>query len=186
MRQIEQRGTALLRIADVAADLDISPALIVYHFQTKDQLIADTFTSAAQHDLDKLSQLTAGIDSARERLRVALSWYAPTGRAKGWRLWIEGWAEGLRQPALQKVGSEFDLAWRAALISIVDDGVSAGEFITDDPRGAAWRITALLDGLAVQVIVHDGLITRAELLEWTTDAVAHELGLTAAAAPEPT
>lgn len=177
IRQIEERGTALLRIADVAADLGVSPALIVYHFQTKDQLIADTFASAAQRDLDKLAQLTEETGSARERLTVALNWYAPTGRAEGWRLWIEGWAEGMRQPTLQKVGAEFDLAWRAALISIIEGGVAAGEFDTQDPRGAAWRITALLDGLAVQVIVHDGLITREELSEWTTRVVAMELGL---------
>lgn len=177
MRQIEEHGTALLRIADVAADLDVSAALIVYHFQTKEQLIVDTFASAAQRDLDKLAELTSDSGTARDRLRVALSWYAPTGRANGWRLWIEGWAEGLRQPMLQKVGAEFDLAWRTALIAIIDDGVAAGEFVTSDARGAAWRITALLDGLAVQVIVHDGLITRAELADWTMATVVHELGL---------
>ena len=30
-----------------------------------------------------------------------------------------------------------------------------------DPSGAAWRITALLDGLAVQATVHDGALSQA-------------------------
>ncbi|MEO8850150.1 MAG: TetR/AcrR family transcriptional regulator [Allobranchiibius sp.] len=180
--QIEEHGTALLRIADVAAALEVSPALIVYHFQTKEDLIAQAFASAAQRDLDKLIELTEVDESALERLRVALAWYAPTGRAKGWRLWIEGWAEGLRQPILQQVGSDFDAAWRGALIAIIEEGVAAGEFSTTDAFGAAWRITALLDGLAVQVIVHHGLVTREQLIEWTMQTVAHELGLK----PDPT
>jgi hypothetical protein len=49
--------------------------------------------------------------------------------------------------------------------------------VTADPRGAAWRITALLDGLAVQAIVHRGLISSEELTDWTMRAVATELDL---------
>lgn len=175
--QIEEHGTALLRIADVAAALQVSPALVVYHFQTKEDLIAQAFATAAQRDLDTLVQLTEASGSALERLRVALAWYAPTGRAKGWRLWIEGWAEGLRQPILQQVGSDFDVAWRAALISIIDEGVAVGQFATEDAVGAAWRITALLDGLAVQVIVHNGLVSRDQLIGWTMQMVAYELSI---------
>lgn len=175
--QIEERGTALLRIADVASALQVSPALVVYHFQTKEDLIAQAFSMAAQRDFDTLEELTGTSGSALERLRVALAWYAPTGRAEGWRLWIEGWAEGLRQPILQQVGGDFDVSWRAALTSIIDEGIAAGEFFTPDPIGAAWRITALLDGLAVQVIVHNGLVSRDQLVDWTMLMVARELNL---------
>lgn len=174
---IEQRGAALLRVADVAAALGVSPALVVYHFQTKDALIAESLRWAAQQDLARLASMTDGMTSARDRLVAALKWYAPTGSAKGWRLWIENWAAGLRDPALRQVGREIDLAWKESLTATIQEGVGAGEFVTADPRGAAWRITALLDGLAVQAIVHRGLVSPEELTEWTMRAVATELDL---------
>lgn len=182
-RFIEQRGTALLRITDVAGALGVSPGLVLYHFETKDALVAEAFAWAAQQDLDRLTRMTDGVELARDRLIAALAWYAPTGSAKGWRLWIEGWAAGLREPTLRQVGRELDLVWKESLTAIIQEGVATSEFATKDARGAAWRITALLDGLAVQAVVHRGLVSREQLMGWTMQVVAAELGLDPATLP---
>jgi AcrR family transcriptional regulator len=176
-RQIEKVGVHAVRIADVADALSVSTSLVFYHFQNKEALIAETFTWAAQRDLDRLAELTSGLPTASVRLATALNWYAPTGHAKGWRLWIEGWAAALREPALQQVGRELDLRWKEALVAIIQDGVHAGEFATDDPRGSAWRITAMLDGLAVQTLVHRGVQNQRKTTEWAHRFVASELSL---------
>lgn len=175
--QIQVRGIPALRIADVGQALSVSPALVVYHFGTKESLIAEAFAWAAQRDIDRLDKLTAGLPTALQRLRTALHWYAPTEEGVGWTLWIEGWAGALRDATLQEVGQQLDLRWKEALTAIIQDGVTDGEFHTADPRGAAWRITALLDGLAVQMIVHrrtqePGLVGR-----WSRQVIARELGV---------
>ncbi|QYN22095.1 TetR/AcrR family transcriptional regulator [Amycolatopsis sp. DSM 110486] len=177
VRHIEQAGIHAVRMADVAADLSVSTSLVLYHFKNKEALIAEAFTWAAQRDLEKLAQLIEGVATASERLRTALEWYAPTGQAKGWRLWIEGWSAALREPELRQVGRELDLRWKEALVTIIQDGAHAGEFTAPDPRGAAWRITAFLDGLAVQALVHGGVQNRERMQEWARRHVAHELGL---------
>ncbi|MFJ9211622.1 TetR/AcrR family transcriptional regulator [Streptomyces sp. NPDC102264] len=177
--QIEKQGIHPLRISDVARELGVSPALVIYHFGTKEALIGEAFTWAVQRDLDRLGGLTADCSTVPARLTTALDWYAPTGGAKGWTLWIEGWAAALREPALRKVGRELDLRWKEALTAIIQDGVAAGEFTTDDPRGAAWRITALLDGVAVQTVVHRGAHDREQTEAWSRQIVARELGLRA-------
>ncbi len=178
---IDEFGSASLRFADVASRLGVSPSLIAYHFQTKDALIAESFTWAAQRDLDKLSAMTDGTVSATEELVAALAWYAPTADARGWRLWIENWAAGLREPALRRAGRSVDLAWKQALTAVIERGVEAGEFHVVDAREAAWRITAFLDGLAVQAIVHEGAASAARMGDRTRDVVAHELGVDAQA-----
>lgn len=94
---------AAVRIADVASALGVSNALVLYHFSTKEKLVAAAFTYAAEDDLARLRKLLGRRTSALRRLRSAVRWYAPTGQAKGWRLWIEGWAVALREPALQEV-----------------------------------------------------------------------------------
>jgi AcrR family transcriptional regulator len=175
--QIEVRGVAAVRIADVASALGVSNALVLYHFSTKEKLVAAAFTYAAEGDLAHLRKLLGRRTTALRRLRSAVRWYAPTGQAKGWRLWIEGWAAALRDPALQEVTRDLDRRWKAALAEVIAEGVAAGEFRCPDPTAAALRLTALLDGLAVQLTSYAGAVSRARAQEWVDEAVARELGL---------
>ncbi|WP_328420859.1 TetR/AcrR family transcriptional regulator [Streptomyces sp. NBC_00443] len=177
VEQIEARGVAAVRIADVAAALGVSNALVLYHFATKEKLVAAAFTHAAQGDLARLRRVLGRRTTALRRLRAAVRWYAPTGQAKGWRLWIEGWAAALREPALQEVTRDLDREWKAAIAEVIAEGVAADEFRCPDPMGAALRLTALLDGLAVQMTSYRGAVSRARAQEWVDEALARELGL---------
>ncbi|MFJ2768504.1 TetR/AcrR family transcriptional regulator [Streptomyces sp. NPDC087300] len=178
VEQIEARGVAAVRIADVATALGVSNALVLYHFSTKERLVAAAFEHAAQADLARLRGILGRRTSALRRLRAAVRWYAPTGQAKGWRLWIEGWSAALREPALREVTRGLDQQWKAALAEVVAEGAAAGEFRCADPAGAALRLTALLDGLAVQMTAYDGAVSRARTRAWADAALARELGLT--------
>ncbi|MET7594528.1 MULTISPECIES: TetR/AcrR family transcriptional regulator [unclassified Streptomyces] len=175
--QIEARGVAAVRIADVAAALGVSNALVLYHFSTKEKLVAEAFTFAAEDDLARLRKLLGRRTSALRRLRAAVRWYAPTGQAKGWRLWIEGWAVALREPGLREVTQGLDRQWKAAIAEVIAEGVAAGEFTCPDPKDAALRLTALLDGLAVQMTAYPGSVSRARTQAWVDEALARELGL---------
>ncbi|MER5943316.1 TetR family transcriptional regulator C-terminal domain-containing protein [Streptomyces sp. NPDC001928] len=177
VEQIEERGVAAVRIADVASVLGVSNALVLYHFATKEKLVAAAFTHAAQGDLAHLRRLLGRRTTALRRLRAAVRWYAPTGQAKGWRLWIEGWAAALREPALKEVTRDLDRQWKGAITEVIAEGVAAQEFHCPDPHVAALRLTALLDGLAVQLTSYPGAISRARAQEWADEALARELGL---------
>ncbi|WP_199924150.1 TetR/AcrR family transcriptional regulator [Streptomyces scabiei] len=178
IEQIEERGVAAVRIADVAAVLGVSNALVLYHFSTKERLVAEAFRYAAEGDLAHLRKLLGRRTTALRRLRAAVRWYAPTGQAKGWRLWIEGWAAALREPALREVTRDLDRQWKAALTEVIEAGVAADEFRCPDPAATALRLTALLDGLAVQMTTYDGAVSRTRAQSWADEALAHELGLT--------
>jgi AcrR family transcriptional regulator len=177
IEQIEARGVAAVRIADVASALGVSNALVLYHFATKEKLVAAAFTYAAEDDLAHLRKLLGRRTSALRRLRAAVRWYAPTGQAKGWRLWIEGWAVALREPALKQVTRDLDRRWKAALAEVIAEGVAAGEFHCPDPQATALRLTALLDGLAVQLTSYAGAVPRSRAQTWVDEALARELGL---------
>ncbi|MGW1957954.1 TetR/AcrR family transcriptional regulator [Streptomyces sp. NPDC001920] len=177
VEQIEARGVTAVRIADVASALGVSNALVLYHFDTKEKLVAAAFSYAAEGDLTRLRKILGRRTTALRRLRAAVRWYAPTGQAKGWRLWIEGWAAALREPALQEVTRDLDRQWKAALTEVLAQGVAAGEFDCPDPTGTALRLTALLDGLAVQLTSYSGAVSRARAREWVDEALARELGL---------
>ena len=88
VEQIEARGVSNVRIADVASALGVSGSLVLYHFSTKELLVAEAFAHAAAGDLAHLrSLLHKPRTSATRRLRSAVRWYAPPGQVKGWRPW---------------------------------------------------------------------------------------------------
>jgi AcrR family transcriptional regulator len=178
--QIAERGVAAIRVADVATALGVSTALVFYHFRSKDRLVAEAFAYAARRDLDRLAQVAGSGGSARQRLVRALRLYHPSGSAApGWRLWIDGWSAALREPELRRVCRRLDLRWRDTIAGLIAEGVTAGEFDCPDPEAAAWRITALIDGLSVQTTVHRGVLTRRQAEAWAYDQAARELGVAA-------
>ena len=174
---IKERGLANTRTADVAQAAGVSQALVFYHFATKERLLAQAFAYAAEQDLARLDAVVRSSAGPLEKLRKILKLYAPSGRSKSWEMWIDGWSESLRTPELEKVSRRLDLRWKEALSDIIAAGVGDGVFVCDDPAGAAWRINALIDGLAVQLAVHERVISRRQLSDWVRLATARELGL---------
>jgi AcrR family transcriptional regulator len=172
---LDRLGLAQTRVADVAVALDVSPALVFYHFGTKDDLVAEAFAHAVERDLHRLEKAARGDDPV-ERLRRVLRLYGPTGRATGWRIWIDAWAVAQRDPNIQKVLKRLDHQWQDILRGVVDDGVTSGAFTCPDPAATVARISALVDGLSVAAVVHRS-VTRVQLRSWVAGQLAVELGV---------
>jgi AcrR family transcriptional regulator len=174
---IVERGLANTRTADVARAAGVSQALVFYHFATKERLLAQAFAYAAEQDLARLDAVVGSAATPLEKLRKILKLYAPTGRSKAWAMWIDGWSESLRVRELEKVSRRLDLRWKEALTEVIAAGVADGSFTCEDARGAAWRISGLIDGLAVQIAVHERVISRRQMADWVRLSAARELRL---------
>jgi AcrR family transcriptional regulator len=175
--EVAKRGFAHTRAADVAANLGVSTGLIFYHFESKDALLSAAFAYAAERDLERLDAAAAGRGSALRRLTRVLTMYGPEGIGAGWALWIDAWAAALRSPEMAEVSRRLDVRWKDTVAEVIKQGVTSGEMTCTDPSGAAWRITALLDGLAVQAVVHEGVLTKRQINAWVRALAATELGV---------
>ncbi len=169
-------GIAQTRVGDVAAELGVSPALVFYHFGTKDELVVEAFTYAVDHDLQRIERTAARGPTPTDRLRALVRSFGPSGKVVSWRLWIDAWALAQRDPGIRTVLRRLDRQWRDTFVSIVRDGVDDGSFTCADPEAAVARVAALLDGLSVATLVNRS-VTRAQLRAWTASTVAVELGL---------
>jgi AcrR family transcriptional regulator len=179
------RGLANTRIADVAEALGVSTGLIHYHFESKDELLAATLRHAAESDILRLEKSVAGSADPIARLDRVLREYLPSPRDdQTWLLWIDTWAAGLRNPVLREISEELDESWVRVLESVIEAGVDAGTFDTPDPRASAWRLACLLDGLGLQVVLHQSTMKRSHMLEHARSAAALELGLDRADFPK--
>jgi AcrR family transcriptional regulator len=172
---LDRLGLAATGLADVAKAMDVSPALVFYHFGTKDDLVAEAFAHAVERDLHRLARAASGDDPV-ERLRRVLRLYGPTGRATGWRIWIDAWALAQREPHIRKVLRRLDHQWQDILRGVVDDGVATGVFTCPDPAASVARLSALVDGLSVAAVVHRS-VTREQLRAWVAAQLAVELGV---------
>jgi AcrR family transcriptional regulator len=176
---LDRIGLAAIRVADVAGVLGVSPALVFYHFGTKDALVADAFAHAVDRDLRRLDQAVAKGSDPVDRLRRVLRLYGPTGAASGWRVWIDAWALAQHEPVIHRVLRRLDQRWSTVLLEVVEDGVADGAFTCEDPAASVARVSALLDGLSVATLVYRS-VSRAQLREWVARAVAVELGIATA------
>jgi AcrR family transcriptional regulator len=173
---VDRVGLAATRVTDVADALSVSPALVFYHFGTKDELIVEAFAYAVERDLGRLDKAVARGTDPVDQLRRALKSYGPTGPAKGWRIWIDAWALAQREPEIRKVLRRMDDRWCDVLRGIVEAGVADRVFSCPDPDATVARVSAMLDGLSVATLVYR-TVSRAQLREWITDLVAQEIGL---------
>lgn len=181
-RVITDRGLAETRISDIAEQAGVSPGLILYYFESKDRLLAEALTFANDQFYLRTSREIRRIPSARERLRrvidLSVPGYLPEyGRLDEWALWIEVWVRALRDAEMAKDREALDQRWRSQLAEIIRGGQGSGEFSSaEDPDELALRIAALVDGLAIQVIMDDSVVTTERMHRTCMEVSAQVLG----------
>jgi len=173
-----ERGFAATRIADVAKRLGVSSSLIHYHFDSKEQLLAEAFAHYARKDVAEMEAEISAAPNAVAQLDRVIHNYVPEGSGDvEWMLWIDGWGEALRNPMMRKISQELDEQSAALAERVISYGVETGEFVCADPAAAAMRLTAVVDGLAVQFAAHDGMMTREQFIDHVRTLAAWEVGL---------
>jgi AcrR family transcriptional regulator len=176
-RVVLQRGLHDLRVADVADELAVSTGLIHYHFATKDELIEAMLGQMAEREIAAIRRTIDRLATPEEQLARVIDVYLPSSRRdRSWVLWVDVWGEALRDANLRRISEELDNAWVAVVADVIDAGIASGAFRADDPVAAAWRLCALLDGLGLQVVLHHGTMTRAQMHKHVHRAAALELG----------
>ena len=176
-----ERGFAGTRIADVAKRLEVSSSLIHYHFDSKEQLLAEAFEHYANKDVAEMEGEIESAPTALGKLERVIQNYVPEGSDDvEWMLWIDGWGEALRNPMMKKISQQLDEQSAELLARIIRNGVESGEFTCPDPTASAMRLTALVDGLAVQFAAHDGMMNRDQLIKHVHFAAGAEIGVAVA------
>ncbi|MEI2706245.1 MAG: TetR family transcriptional regulator C-terminal domain-containing protein [Ilumatobacteraceae bacterium] len=173
-----ERGFAGTRISDVAKRLDVSTSLIHYHFDSKEQLLAEAFSHYARKDLAAMEAQIEAAPSALEQLDRVIHDYVPEGSGDmEWMLWIDAWGEALRNPMMRTISQELDEHSTQLVVRVLEHGVATEEFDCPDPAGTALRLTALIDGLAVQFAAHDRVLDRDDLIDSVRRLAAAEVGI---------
>lgn len=173
-------GFTDMTVADVASRAGVSTALVHYHFSSKDALIAAALRAASDEDKTFRNELADGDGTATERLVLVLTRSLPEPDDASWILWIETWGETRRSADIREVMADLNGHEHATIVALVEEGMRAGEFVVADPDGAATRLTALRDGLAIERTLFGTGQGTDELLEQVRAAIRYNLDLTPA------
>jgi AcrR family transcriptional regulator len=180
-RQIAREGIDGVRIARIAMEARVSSALVHYHFETRDALLAEALDYsyhqageariAGEEDLPSASH--AG------RLQSMIDGCLPTtpGLTEDWVLWVELWLRAARHPDLRPVAEELYGRLHDWFRDEIAAGVKDGEFVRCDPDEVADRALALIDGYGIRTLIGDGAIPLDRARQAVSSALAHDLGL---------
>jgi AcrR family transcriptional regulator len=182
---IRRRGLVNARVTDVAEEAGTSAPSVLYYFSSKAELLSEALTSAEERFYEELAARLEGVDSALEQLALIVEWGAAGGDYDA-ALWMELWAQALRDPQLAATRAELDGRWRRTIADVVRYGQERGEFGPADPERFAVLMGSLLDGLSVQIALRDEEVTPARVRELAVTLAERELACTlpeAAGAP---
>jgi AcrR family transcriptional regulator len=177
---IGERGYPDTRVTDVAERAGTSPALVIYYFKTRDQLLTEALRYSEDTWYEAGTRRMAAIETAAGRLEeiVAMTCLPDedAGPGNSWLLWLDLWAQSARNPGVAAVRQKFDERWRETIAALVRAGQEAGEFTAVDADDFAIVLSALLDGLAVPIALGDPQVTPARAFTLTMQFAAGRLG----------
>ncbi|GAA4656095.1 TetR/AcrR family transcriptional regulator [Streptomyces chumphonensis] len=180
MEIIAERGLERLTMAGLGCRVGMSSGHLLYYFKTKDELLLQTLQwSEERLGAERRAALARQVP-ARERLDRLVDLYLPDGpRDPAWALWLEVWNRS--QNADDEVRTrqlELELAWHRDLVALLVEGIDRGEFRPVDADRFATRTRALLDGLAVHLVVGLPGTDRETVLGHVRDHVDQSLAAT--------
>ena len=174
---LRERGFAGTRVTDIADAAGTSSGLVLYHFKSLEGALAEALTTLEDDFYAELEAELGGSAGPGERLRRMAELGAGSGPAVGdWGLWLEIWVRALRSPAARATREQLDRRWRGLIREVIDEGVTSGEFRTDDAEDATARLAALMDGLAIQLALGDPGMTPDRMVDLWLAAASLELG----------
>jgi AcrR family transcriptional regulator len=175
---ITERGVTDTRMADIAARAGMSPGHVLYYFRSKAHILAellkwneDRFHQMLEADLRRAR-------SARGRLLRAIRASVPSGRGDPhWLLWLEVWAMAPHDRALLENQGLQESRFQELLAVLIREGQASGEFDASiDAEEAAARLSAVIDGLAIQVAIGAPQMDGRRMLRLATDEATALLG----------
>ncbi|MFI1224795.1 MULTISPECIES: TetR family transcriptional regulator C-terminal domain-containing protein [unclassified Streptomyces] len=177
VRLIAERGFHAVRVADIATACHTSTAAIHYHFPGRDELLEAAVRWCMDEDTRRRADATAGAGHAGDELRLLIELQTPRTeqQRRQWCVWLDLWAEAARSTTVGRLHVEYYRQWRGTVADVIRRGVDQGVFRPVDPDGTALALTALIDGLASQVLatepglpgtgaqsMHDALIAHVD------------------------
>ncbi|GAA2093448.1 TetR/AcrR family transcriptional regulator [Brevibacterium salitolerans] len=151
LEQISERGTAGVRMKDVARAANMSIGTIQYYFDSREELVLSAYRRHSEDVVNRVKPPVLGEKDPWEGLRQALHDFLHVADfTMRTRLWIELVAASARDPQLLALLDSVFLTWKQVIRDLIDAGVADGTFSPRvAPEIAVDALLAQLDGFEI-------------------------------------
>ncbi|WP_343049929.1 TetR family transcriptional regulator C-terminal domain-containing protein [Burkholderia guangdongensis] len=152
MRCIARYSYSETTIDRICTEAKVSRGLINHHFQSKDELMAQTYKRLAADLLDVSRAATADAAGPEEKLDaiIRVSFASPVFAPKNVKVWLGFWSVAHSDPVIRKAHKELYAGYRQALKKLFDQIADVRGGAVDSDL-AALTLTAVMDGFWLEL-----------------------------------
>jgi AcrR family transcriptional regulator len=141
-------GTQQLSLRGIAKELGVSPALLVYHFGSKDNLLIETMHWALAGTVRRIQRQIAGIEGPEEALAALMdAVFVGARENRDFHLiYMDLVQYAVRHESFNKLTALLHRHINGSYAMVIRQGVDAGVFETHDVELAARQVRAIVEG----------------------------------------
>lgn len=173
---IAEQGLANLRVSDVAKRAGMTVGHVTYYFPSKNVLLIRAIRQSELEFHQDVERRLARRADPWSRLRSLVEAASANGpNDPGWVLWFEVWSMAVNDPEVRAVQRELAAWWTSTLADAIRYGVEEGAFHPDDEGHAVAVLSALTNGVSVQLSLGDESLTAKRAVQLVMETAARLL-----------
>ncbi len=151
-RAMVRSGTQQLSLRGIAKQLDVSPALLVYHFGSRDNLLVETMHWALATTVRRIERHVAGIEDPHEALATLLDavFVGPKANRDFYLIYMDLVQYAVRHESFTELAVLLHQHINGSYAAVIQQGVDAGVFAAPDVELAASHVRSIVDGGFIQ------------------------------------
>lgn len=145
-------GTQQLSLRRIAKELDVSPALIGYHFKSRDALVMETMRWALAGTVRRIARKVASIQDPRGAFSALMDgvFLGPKPSRDFHLIYLDLVQYSTRESTFVELADLLKTHIDGTYASVIQQGVEAGLFEVEDLAVAAKRARAVVEGSFIQ------------------------------------
>jgi len=156
-RAISEKGVHRVSLQEIAERAGVSKGIILYHFNTKDNLILKTMEWVLERNADRIRKAIATESNPTRQVRVMIEtiFLNPDSNRRFYLTYLDLLDHAARVAEFSKLNATFHSIVNGLYADVIRSGVEVGEFQVDDVDEAAYTLRAIVDGLFLQWVQED-------------------------------
>jgi AcrR family transcriptional regulator len=161
-RVIARLGMHDFRVEDVAVEASVSPALVYYYFNTRDQLIRRAFEFADARSTVNTSAPDGASGAEQVRLTLLNEVSGSPEARENWVIWGETAAAAVFDEELRTSLAAWAETWVGGIAELIRKGQKDGSIDAGiDPEDAAEFLTSVVDSMGWRWLIGGITLDRA-------------------------
>ncbi|GAB2634798.1 TetR/AcrR family transcriptional regulator [Prescottella soli] len=150
-----RHGYVNARVVDVAERARVSIGTVESHFLTRDELLHLAMHRKFSENFAEQRATLLRISSPRDRLLRLVDLQLPdtASPTDDWGGWLQMWSWGHSHRRFNKLHCDLVARWNAFIEELLREGQARGDFRKLDAGDVTAQLTAMIDGLGLQVLI---------------------------------